>query len=338
MYGVAHLNADEVAFFKTHGYLVKKDVLDPELVAKARSAWWACCPSPYVREDDPQSWLGGFANKPDFQALASASKAEQDKNAILNNGIRWSCREVGGTELFLDLLPRACWGAAEQLCGKNTLIWPDGKTKPGRNYAHPGANMDGDGSPGRACRGVYANFPPAEMSAQEREAAARADARATKKGKGAHADGWDGDRWRLGVITTLDDIHPGGGAFTVWPGSHRRLGTFTHGISEGKQYGGTGTGANVQAEIEKIKVDTEPVECWGPRGSVIFWHSRMLHAAMRNTSTTIRSSVLYEYYKKEDPAIDNSPRAELARGSPVDMWSDWSDEVRASPLLSTPKL
>ena len=87
VYGVPRLTADEVAFFKTHGFLVKRAVLDPALVSSARAAWWACCPSPYVREDDPDSWLGGFANKPDFEELAAASQEAQDKNAILNNGM-----------------------------------------------------------------------------------------------------------------------------------------------------------------------------------------------------------------------------------------------------------
>ena len=116
--------------------------------------------------------------------------------------------------MFLDLLPRACWGAAEQLCGTGSLIYPAGKlADPRHNFAHPGANAEGVGSPGQACRGVYANFPPKFDSEADRRAASAANI------TGGHVDGWDGDRWRVSVNTTLDDVGPGGGAFAVWPGS-----------------------------------------------------------------------------------------------------------------------
>lgn len=42
--------------------------------------------------------------------------------------------------------------------------------------------------------------------------------------------------------------------------------------------------------------------------------------------------------KKPVPGIDNTPKAEIARGNSDDMWGDWSDEVLASPLTSNPKL
>ena len=75
--------------------------------------------------------------------------------------------------------------------------------------------------------------------------------------------------------------------------------------------------------------DTEPVECHAPAGSVIFWHSRMVHSAGRNSGTGIRSGVIYEYYKKADPKIDNSVLAEVERGNLPDMWC-----VHSSPASS----
>eukprot|EP01044_Picomonas_judraskeda_P006017 COSAG03_NODE_588_length_6843_cov_12.500297_9_plen_393_part_00 len=107
-----------------------------------------------------------------------------------------SCRMVGGDEAFLNLLPRACWGAAQQLCGADTLIYPAGDTQPGANYAHPGANVRRVGSPGQACRGVYARLPP-DLSPEERAAALKQPI------GGGHVDGWDGDRWRFSVSLSL---------------------------------------------------------------------------------------------------------------------------------------
>ena len=209
-YGIGRLSDEEVAFFKTYGYLVKKSVLNPELVAAARELWWSKCPSPYVSSGDPQSWIGGF-DGPDAEELQRTGTESNHAR-----GLHWGCREVGGTEVFLDMLPRACWGAAEQLCGEGTLIYPAGETQAEWNFAHPGANAQGIGSPGQACRGVYANFPP-RLTEEE-----RSEMRSRKAG-GGHVDGWDGDRWRVSVNTTLDDVPPGGGAFTVWPGSHIRI-------------------------------------------------------------------------------------------------------------------
>ena len=103
---------------------------------------------------------------------------------------------VGGDESFLNLLPRACWGAAQQLCGADTLIYPAGDTQPGANYAHPGANVRRVGSPGQACRGVYARLPP-DLSPEERAAALKQPI------GGGHVDGWDGDRWRFSVSLSL---------------------------------------------------------------------------------------------------------------------------------------
>ena len=73
-------------------------------------------------------------------------------------------------------------------------------------------------------------------------------------------------------------------------------------------------------ELARIVADTEPVECHAPAGSVIFWHARLVHSAGRNSGTGVRSGVIYEYYKKEDPTMDNSLFAEVERGNLPDMW------------------
>jgi ectoine hydroxylase-related dioxygenase (phytanoyl-CoA dioxygenase family) len=73
-------------------------------------------------------------------------------------------------------------------------------------------------------------------------------------------------------------------------------------------------------ELARIVADTEPVECHAPAGSVIFWHSRLVHSAGKNSGTAVRSGVIYEYYKKADPSLDNSVLADVERGNPADMW------------------
>jgi len=219
IHGVPRLTPEEVSFFKTHGYLHLPGVLDPAQVAAARALWWSHNPAPdIVREDEPETWLGGFDER-----VPQAIKDQNDESQVVD-GERWRCRKVAGSETFLDLLPRACWAIAEQLCGEDTLIYPAGKTKPWvdlskeggggtkatykkrfgpANFAHPGANHRGIGSPGQACRGVYATMPR-RMTDEERAARPPVG--------GGHIDSWDGDRWRFSVNTILDDVPPGGGA------------------------------------------------------------------------------------------------------------------------------
>ena len=144
-------------------YLFFPARLDPELVRRARDRWWEMNPAPdIVKKDDPTTWLGGWENvDPERLAAHRDSLPEHEINAregkhesASANGLSWTCRHVGGDEVFLDMLARPCFAAAEQLCGEGTLIYPEGKTQPGANFAHPGANFRGVGSQGQAGRGV----------------------------------------------------------------------------------------------------------------------------------------------------------------------------------------
>ena len=328
---VDSLTPAEVAFFKREGYLILHSVLDAEHLRQARALWWR-----YARQDqqqrlrlqetDPSTWLGGLDGD--------------------NKKMYWECQSVGGSEEFLDLLPRAVWGAAEQLCGRGSLVWPSGQltgtgTKPGHNYAHPGANFLGQGSPGQACRGVY-SLLPLRLTDMER-AECRAQQQANPQQLGAHVDGWDGDDWLLSVNTTLDDVPRFGGAFCVWPRSHHRTyplqkhhydwervwseGGLTEGV--GRTYC-----PEFIAELERIKKNTRPVECFAPTGSVTFWHHRLVHSASPNTGVGIRSGVIYDFYKKGPPWSREQMRADVETGNPQDMWVDWSDEVRRCTISS----
>ena len=44
------LSKQEILFFKEEGYLVKRDVLDPELMAYARERLWEAAPSQLKRD------------------------------------------------------------------------------------------------------------------------------------------------------------------------------------------------------------------------------------------------------------------------------------------------
>ncbi len=52
---------EQVDFFRDNGYLVLPKVLDPELMAQTRDAWWDVAP-PELKRDDPETWVGAFAD------------------------------------------------------------------------------------------------------------------------------------------------------------------------------------------------------------------------------------------------------------------------------------
>jgi hypothetical protein len=69
----------------------------------------------------------------------------------------------------------------------------------------------------------------------------------------------------------------------------------------------------------------------GGVGDVIFTHGRTFHMGSRNLSSQIRQAIFYDVVKKEVDARFHSHTDD--QGSPdrsLEMWHDWSDEVRAA--------
>lgn len=48
------LSEQEVLFFKEEGYLIKRQIMDPELMAKAREQMWENAPA-HIRRDAPDT-------------------------------------------------------------------------------------------------------------------------------------------------------------------------------------------------------------------------------------------------------------------------------------------
>ena len=56
------LSEQEILFFKEEGYLVKRNVLDPRLMAYARERLWEAAPS-QLKRDQLETWIGPFEEK-----------------------------------------------------------------------------------------------------------------------------------------------------------------------------------------------------------------------------------------------------------------------------------
>ncbi len=105
---------DELRFFKRNGFVVKRQVLDPSLMAKAREVFWERAPA-QLQRDVPASWIGPFQEEYHF-----------DDGTDRIRDFRWNLRHVGKEEWMVNLMVRNTnlTGMAEQLLGKGNLVLP----------------------------------------------------------------------------------------------------------------------------------------------------------------------------------------------------------------------
>ncbi len=110
------LSQQELAFFKTHGYLILRQVLDPALLARARARLWDAAPTS-MRRDDPSSWVG---------PIPTDQESEERDNH--RRGFRWQYRQIGDEPWMVQMLPKnpIVWGLAQQFLGEGHLIEPEG--------------------------------------------------------------------------------------------------------------------------------------------------------------------------------------------------------------------
>jgi hypothetical protein len=107
------LSVEEVTFFKENGYLIKRDILDPTLMTRARAYMWAGAPT-QLQPNDPASWVGPFTEK-------------SDDPTSVRHEYTWKYRAPGSEAWMLQLLPKnpMVWAIAEQLLGMGTLPEPE---------------------------------------------------------------------------------------------------------------------------------------------------------------------------------------------------------------------
>jgi hypothetical protein len=94
------------------GFLLKRGLLDPVLMARCRDRMWEVNEVDRLERCRPASWVGQFS---DEEACADVGR--------YRGGYGWRSRAIGTEELFLDLLPRnkAVLQIAEELLGAGTV-------------------------------------------------------------------------------------------------------------------------------------------------------------------------------------------------------------------------
>ena len=216
--------------------------------------------------------------------LSGDDLSNEGKNAFY--AYRWNCRIPGSEDVLRDLFPRnaVVLAIAEQLLGRGRLSDPDSET--------------------RGTRGVYCTLPMGDKP---------------KSRASCHIDDCIDSRTRIDAVCYIDDVKPGAGAFTVWPGSHHKCYRFltTSADSAANGYakpseqqhnrnGGPDSrpswALGMQEAWEWCEENIHPVDCWGDAGTVVVSHlparlpctaipslSRLLTRCVPCSSTTTNS-------------------------------------------------
>ena len=208
-----------------------------------------------------------------------------------------------------------CAMAQQLLGGQLRQVITDGEPMGNRGPAWPGGPTD-PALGVDAARGVYCTLPYGDKP---------------REPDSCHTDGHP---FQLGVVGLIDDSPEDGGAFKVWPGSHRSLyPTFSLRYDQPRipyyehlpRAKGIVHTTEYLAEIERLNAEVKPVECWGQAGDIVFWHHRTAHMAGHNYTDVMRQAVLADFWTDD---LDHL-RTTDAQG---DMWRDWSTEVQSAAL------
>ena len=343
------LSTAEIQEFVTNGFVVKRNILDPELCAAARDRLWAGNTSSHLRRDAPATWINGIPEE-DRQ---STPDGMNDRTGSYG----WRLRELSGDEDMIELLPRRVFPWFEQLLGEGEVVTPQ--------VSSTAADPDPRGSRlrgwpvwgGKELRGLYCVLPQERTNASpEMAAAARA---------GAHIDP---EPVHVVVSGYIDKVPQDGGGIALFPGSHRLLYEAEQGSADIAHYSilhpphpDSGAAEFVLPRPPSLKdalADIEPFEFFGDEGDVILWHGRMFHSATPNYSNPpqIRQMVIYDAYKKSvydrayngryfkgphpspPPAVRAHFGLELGPAVPPPdpraegpgLWDDWSEAVRTA--------
>ena len=301
------LDKEQISFFKANGYLLLPGVMDRDLCARVRQAMWQSLPANSgMCQDRRSTHVGPFS-----EALQSADSLHT------RMGYRWLNRHLGVPEAVVNLVSSdsICAMAQQLLGGQLRQVITDGEPMGNRGPAWPGGPTD-PALGVDAARGVYCTLPYGDKP---------------REPDSCHTDGHP---FQLGVVGLIDDSPEDGGAFKVWPGSHRSLySTFALRYDQPRipyyehlpSAKGIVHTAEYLAEIERLNTEVKPVECWGQAGDIVFWHHRTAHMAGHNYTDVMRQAVLADFWTDD---LDHL-RTTDAQG---DMWRDWSTEVQRAAL------
>ena len=111
---MTRLSPDEIRFFKKNGYLIKRRVMDENLMARARERLWENAP-PEVDCNDPDTWVGPI------------KRYHEEGTGNVGSEYSWKYKGIGGEDWIVRMLATdpSIWGMTEQLLGEGNLVVPE---------------------------------------------------------------------------------------------------------------------------------------------------------------------------------------------------------------------
>jgi hypothetical protein len=204
------------------------------------------------------------------------------------------------------------------------------------------------------CRGVYCTLPAGQSGQDILKSAGHAPLKGgdTREPTPTHPYGYPGahsdvptlterrgvhsdDRCQFAATCYLDDCPKDCGGFTIWPRSHERIwhhmrGCFREGmpwqVYENSAYGDDTPVVN--KVLRSVKRDIEPVETFGPAGTVVLWHQSTMHiAGINHSSDVIRKAMIHNFLKTTD-SVSDAMLLDFGGNDSDDMYRHWSEEWR----------
>lgn len=295
---------DEVDFFKTNGFLFKRNLLDKSACQAAMNSVWRSLervlrdqndPDWRIDRNSPQGWRDvQLANT----GAADASGFFEGRQRTAIHGRTVKMHEIGNADYLLKLLPnnQNVRAVANAMLGEPLK----------RTYR---------------TRGVYAILPGPVLTEEEKRI------HTTGERLGPHTDRVC---QQLNVCAYLEDVPSRSGGFTVYPGSHKH-------VFYGHRYESNWSPTKEYNDVVASVVNTTtPVEFVGDQGDVVFWHGRMVHSAGIHVGPSIRWAMFADF-TLDQPTLDADGHrsvgqyewfkdAKLFRSDRVvtqDMWRGW---------------
>ena len=269
------LSRAEVESFRETGYLIKRGLVPAELFVPIMDLWWRQPPilEANVSRQNPESWVGPGRFWPEENRWSlgqdwmgefdwpwpddlrlGAEKGERVGRLPhkLTNDIAndvWRWHGIGHDPYFVSVTS----------AHPNVLYMAE-------------ALMGGPVKKPRRNRGIYSIFPK-EPSQGESKLGPHMDANMTE----------------MSVVMYLEDVEPGSGGFTIYPGSAEML----YPTSE-QAFNWVATDESKET-IDRIKREVIPVEFTGKAGDVIFCHGLVVHSAGVHEGSNIRVAVIQDF-------------------------------------------
>lgn len=266
------ISSEEIEHFKENGFIVKRGLIDSSVLNQINDCVW---------EAAKELRLPFYRNNPDSYTLPKNHGLfpQTEPKSTYHNGL--------GIPNYFNGSSNGWTWRHYTPCTENWFLKHTAQHPNVQKVAH---QLIGNRiRPSNRCRGLYVVFP--EVTNKD-----------TGLSLSPHTDGTAS---QLNCMIYAADCPPGGGGFTIWPGSHKSC------------YYHMNTEYNMEPKqgynelLGKIRETISPIEISASAGDCCFWHPRAMHSAGANTSSQLRIVIPCDF-QKDKPTQSLPPYAGIS--------------------------